>query len=404
MPPKYLEKIKNQSQPALNLRVVIQSIFPGLLENFVAQVGVKLVNANLSEIDPILQARTEELFDQQIGSPKEWKKANCFTLAHDSIKHVSGRIVFGENLVDRPDFKGPMGRYATRLVGFGMLARRLNFFPFNKIMIFITGLILEKDLAVVTRFVAEEVAKRQQLTDDSKKPFDCIQWAMEQDIPESEKTPRLIAERLAFATSGMINTPPGTMMTMFYDAAFHTDFVNEIREEMTQILAEDGNGWVESSIAKMKKLEAFVQESLRFSPSLGPLTCWRMVMCEKFKFDDDLTLPKDSIMTFPTYWMRNDPDTYDEPDKFDPMRFQRLRDASGGKEDLNSDHRFGYGRQGCPGRFYATRMMKLIIAVMIFRYDIRFAGGNPPAKPESYDIEPFFHPTWNVDLEFRVRQ
>ncbi|KAL4862292.1 hypothetical protein BDV12DRAFT_203196 [Aspergillus spectabilis] len=400
----YVELAYQKASPA----PIHVSVFPGLLENFVAQVGVKLVNANLSEIDPILQGRTAEFFNKEIGSPKQWKRVNVSTIVHDVVKHVSGRIVFGENLVDNPAFFKPMGRYSTRLVGFGMFARRLNIWPLNRIMIYICSWILERDLAVVTRFVAEEVAKRQQQKPDSKKPFDCIQWAMEQDIPDSQKTPRLIAERLAYATSGMINTPPGTLMTLFFDAAYHRDFVDEIRTEIAEILAEDGNGWVETSISKMKKLEAFIQESLRVSPSLAPLTGWRQVMRDEFRFDDNLVLPKGSICTFPTYYMRNDPDTFEKPEKFDPLRFVKLKEEHGGKEDLNSDaiqHRsllFGYGRQGCPGRFYATRMMKLIVGVMISRYDIRYAGGDRE-KPVSWDIEPFFHPDTSIELEFRAR-
>ncbi|KAL5341065.1 cytochrome P450 [Aspergillus crustosus] len=380
-----------------------------MLENFVAQVGVKLVNANLSEIDPILQDRTDDYFDRTIGKPKAWKSINAAQLSRDIVQHVSGRIVFGENLVDDPAFFEPMGRYAMRLVGFGMLARRLNFWPVKNVMRFVCQRILKRDLAIVTRFVAEEVAKRRKMGPDTKKPFDSIQWAMEQDIPEDQKTPALIAERLAFATSGMINTPPGTVQTLFFDAAFYREYVEEIRTEIHEVLAADGNGWVETSIAKMKKLEAFVQESLRLSASLAPLTGWREVMRDEFRFDDGFALPKGTIMTFPTYYMRTDPNTFDEPDRFDPLRFEKLKEQNDGKEDLNSDairHRsllFGYGRQGCPGRFYATRMMKLMTAVMISRYDIRFAGGDRATTPDSGDIEPFFHPDTSVELEFRAR-
>ncbi|KAL4943508.1 hypothetical protein BDV06DRAFT_211001 [Aspergillus oleicola] len=379
--------------------------FPGLLDNFVAQVASKLVNVYLSEIDPLLQSRTEHLLDRDIGAPKQWKSVNANKLSHDLVDHVSGRLVFGENLVDNTAFREPMTRYSHRLVAHGLLGRRFNIWPLSPLFARYLQWQLERDLAIVARFVGDEVSKRrqqQQQDPNGKKPFDCIQWAMEQDIPEHQKTPEAIAQRLAFATSGMISTPPGTLLSFFFDIASQKSFVDEIRTEIAQVLKEDGKGWVETSIAKMKKLESFCQESIRTSSSLAPLTGWRLVTSDSFRFDDSLTLPKGSIITFPTRHMRMSPDTFESPDNFDGHRFMKIKEEQGGKDDLASDGKFGYGRQACPGRFYAQRMMKVIIGVMISRYDIRYAGGDRE-RPESWDIEPFLIGDTTVDLELKVR-
>ena len=35
---------------------------------------------------------------------------------------------------------------------------------------------------------------------------------------------------------------------------------------------------------------------------------------------------------------------------------------------------FGYGRHACPGRFFATNEIKMIVAKMILDYDIKMPG------------------------------
>ena len=36
---------------------------------------------------------------------------------------------------------------------------------------------------------------------------------------------------------------------------------------------------------------------------------------------------------------------------------------------------FGYGRHACPGRFFATNEIKMIVAKMVLDYDIGMPGG-----------------------------
>ncbi|KAL4954055.1 hypothetical protein BDW69DRAFT_183890 [Aspergillus filifer] len=226
----------NQNQSALNLWAAIHMIFPGLLDNFVAQLSSKLVNVYLSEIDPLLQSRTEHLLDRDIGAPKQLKSINANKLSHDLVDHLSGRIVFGENLVDNTAFREPMTRYSHRLVAHGLLGRRFNIWPLSPLFARYLQWQLKQDLAIVARVVGDEVSKRrrqQQQDPNGKKPFDCIQWAMEQDIPEDQKTAEAIAQRLAFATSGMISTPPGTLLSFFFDVASQKSVVEKTKQTIS---------------------------------------------------------------------------------------------------------------------------------------------------------------------------
>ncbi|KAL2795776.1 hypothetical protein BJX66DRAFT_301342 [Aspergillus keveii] len=124
----------------------------------------------------------------------------------------------------------------------------------------------------------------------------------------------------------MINTPPTTLMNLVFDAAAQGGCIEEIHNEVAGILAQDGNGWVDTSICKMKKLDSFVHESLRLSTFPVALTGWRVVICNNgFDFGDGLVLPRGSSFTFPTLNMRLDSDTFEQAEVFDGLRFCRMQ-------------------------------------------------------------------------------
>lgn len=82
---------------------------------------------------------------------------------------------------------------------------------------------------------------------------------------------------------------------------------------------------------------------------------------------------------------------YENPHQFDGLRFYRMRQRPGeenkhlyysvGKNDLS----FGYGRHACPGRYLGHLNIKLILAELLTRYDLKMVPGLSRAK--SFDFE-----------------
>jgi cytochrome P450 len=74
-----------------------------------------------------------------------------------------------------------------------------------------------------------------------------------------------------------------------------------------------------------------------------------------------------------------DPTLYANPDKFDPYRYIAAREANAHSNyhvSLTSSHMgFGYGVHACPGRFLATNMIKIALAIMVVKYDWRVWEG-----------------------------
>lgn len=110
------------------------------------------------------------------------------------------------------------------------------------------------------------------------------------------------------------------------------------------------------------------------------------------------------ILEVPHYAVSHDEETFPEPEKFDGLRFYRMRERSetfnsklgGGSKSTSSVESaahnqfvsvspnsltFGYGRHACPGRFFAANEIKMIVARALLTYDIRNAGESAERYP-----------------------
>lgn len=78
-----------------------------------------------------------------------------------------------------------------------------------------------------------------------------------------------------------------------------------------------------------------------------------------------------------------DPEITPNPDVFDGLRYYKMRENNnieGHKyqyvnlDDFNMN--FGAGRYACPGRFFASMELKLLLAQLLLKFDFQF----PPGK------------------------
>ena len=74
-----------------------------------------------------------------------------------------------------------------------------------------------------------------------------------------------------------------------------------------------------------------------------------------------------------------DPSIYPNPEKFDGYRFFNLRESGNKSTSLTTSSvqhiAFGIGKPVCPGRFFAANELKVAIAQIILKYDIRLEKG-----------------------------
>lgn len=103
-----------------------------------------------------------------------------------------------------------------------------------------------------------------------------------------------------------------------------------------------------------------------------------------------------------------DPTIYPDPDKFDAARFARLREREGEKNrhqyvslspNLLS---FGHGQFSCPGRFFASNEIKIVLIFLLLKYDIRYVPDKRP--PKVFTIEAISGVGRKIEVQVRRRQ
>lgn len=112
------------------------------------------------------------------------------------------------------------------------------------------------------------------------------------------------------------------------------------------------------------------------------------------------------------YWRARDPEIFDGGAEFRPWRWLELRETAerAGKSvtpwlatSTSPDNlHWGYGRNACPGRFMAAAEIKLILAWILWHFDICFPYGQSK-RPESVFIDERVVPSRMQEVGFRSR-
>lgn len=110
------------------------------------------------------------------------------------------------------------------------------------------------------------------------------------------------------------------------------------------------------------------------------------------KLSNGLELSPGVIVQCNTGVLSEAPESWGDPYAFDGFRFYNLRSKP---EDAHKyqfpsisleSMEFGLGKDACPGRFFATNQIKIILAHMIFHYDL--ALENPEqGRPKNFMFE-----------------
>jgi len=134
---------------------------------------------------------------------------------------------------------------------------------------------------------------------------------------------------------------------------------------------------------------------------------------QRVTLHDGFELKPGTRIVFPAQSIHFDPMNYENAREFQPFRFAATGPCECALDGLPKevgrlkaeapDEKylpFGYGKQSCPGRFFALRVVKLILGRLIYEYDIKSAGSLPPS-PTSGSMEGFFLPTKKLDISLK---
>ncbi|KAG6327662.1 hypothetical protein ID866_11427, partial [Astraeus odoratus] len=245
--------------------------------------------------------------------------------------------------------------------------------------------------------------ERQKHVDDlgvgyANKANDCLQWLLDEG---KEDDLSVLAERLlsiCFAANistvhGLsyymvlsINMFHGQICTQaLYRLVVNTQYIQPLREEVQAAIEK--YGWKREALGKMCKLDSLLKETMRLE-GVTP-TINRKALKDITLFDGTY-IPKGTLLSVSTAAVHRDGSVYRNPETFDPFRFsctQASEECSARQQltAVNDDWlAFGYGKHACPGRFFASTLMKTVLAHILLYYDVKLEGNSP--SPQSICI------------------
>ncbi|KAI1814156.1 cytochrome P450 [Poronia punctata] len=223
-----------------------------------------------------------------------------------------------------------------------------------------------------------------------------------------------MTKRLSLANFGSMHQTSIQVVNMLLnilssDAEFNT--VALLRDEISRVVYATGNNenaWTKSKVAAMTRADSAARETMRTHP-FGSRSVNRTIVAEGVVTEDGIPLPKGANVSVLSYWSQNDSDVVENPEKFDPFRYSRIREAAemnnnnnnNNNTDNNNNNKntnlgqlsfvslgpqhlsFSYGKHACPGRFLVDFELKMVIAHMLRNYDIELAPEHNGKRPEN---------------------
>ncbi|RWA07699.1 hypothetical protein EKO27_g7406 [Xylaria grammica] len=132
------------------------------------------------------------------------------------------------------------------------------------------------------------------------------------------------------------------------------------------------------AINELFRVDSALRESMRMS-GVFVTNLFRDVTTGELDIGNGIRVGPGIRTTFPTQNIHLDPDNYENPQEYDALRFSRpFEDAKGHVEERElvttttpTFLPFSYGRNACPGRWFAAQVIKQALAYIVQNYNVK---------------------------------
>ncbi|KAF2501141.1 putative cytochrome P450 [Lophium mytilinum] len=409
--PQYIDELRNLEDVshARAIAKMVNAHYPGLEAFYefgygegIVQDAVKLkLTQALGGVTQPLSDETALTLQESFTDNKEWHSINPQQVLLNGVARVSSRLFLGDKLCRDPAWLKITTTYTTYVAA---TVFQLNSYPaiFRRIVApYLTKVqALTQQVSDARGLIGKVLKDRASLKARGEKPeyVDAIEWC--QDVAQGRHYDPVYAQlTLSFVA---IHTTADMITQLMFDLAQFPEYIQPLREEVIAVLGKDG--WKKTSLYNMKLLDSAMKESQRLRPIND--TALRRIVIKKIKLSDGTILRPGQVFAASStqHW---DPEIYPDADKFVADRFLKMR-AQPGKENVGQfvttspNHLgFGHGDHACPGRFFASNEIKIIMCHILLKYDWKLPAGQTP--------KPFVH-GWHLaadhktNLEIRRRE
>ncbi|KXN74926.1 cytochrome P450 [Conidiobolus coronatus NRRL 28638] len=209
--------------------------------------------------------------------------------------------------------------------------------------------------------------------EDSKDLLSTLLRETEKNHEDPLTDEELVYNMNVFFAAGHDTTSSALACGMYY-LAKNPIFQEKLRNEVLQALGTSSASDKitvpeESQIKEMNYLGLFIKEVMRLNP---PISQVFRGLTEDYSIpDDDVILPKGTIINLPIYAIHHDPKIYPNPEEFNPERFLN------GKYDTDVYMPFGGGSRMCVGFNFSLMEQKVFFIMLLQKFIIEIMPDNP---------------------------
>lgn len=364
---------------------------------------------NLGSFVGVIESELAFAMDKEI--PKDldvWKNVSLYHIVLRIVSRISARVFLGNPACRNEEWLDTSIQYTENVFGTVMLLRRLPKFVHPIVAHCLPSYWhLHSNLRTAKRIISPMVNQRradQAKNDPSyEKPNDLLQWMMDA-ANENDGQPDKLSHRQLLLSLASIHTTTMSAAHAMYDLCAHPEYFEPLRQEALEVLREDG-GWKKTTLNKMRKLDSFLKESQRINPP--SLLAFNRIVSKDLTLSDGTALPKGTHFGMPAAAILQDTENEPNADQFDGFRYykKRMNPAEANKHqfamtDNNSLH-FGHGKYSCPGRFFASNEIKIIMAHLLIEYEFQYPEG--ATRPRNLTADENLYPDPSARLLMRRR-
>ena len=184
-----------------------------------------------------------------------------------------------------------------------------------------------------------------------------------------------VVDHMNFLMMAAHDTITSSATSLLWLLAKHPEWQDKLRAEVETVTGGvDADGRVRDlayeDLGKLELTEMAFKEALRFIP---PVPSMPRRALRDFEYGG-YRIPAGTPVGINIHWTHHSEDYWDEPEKFDPMRFT--------PEKVKARHKyawvpFGGGAHMCLGLHFAYMQVKILMAQLLPRYRVDLVGGDP---------------------------
>lgn len=229
---------------------------------------------------------------------------------------------------------------------------------------------LDRALAEVHAYARARIANaRARLREaDGEAPRNALEALLMNQQEQGLSEQDIVANVITLLLAGEDTTSNSLAWTMLYLAA-NRPLQQRMHERALAKLGDSEVCPSHECLHGLDDFEPLALEALRLRPVV-PFVSFTAIRDTVL---DGVALPAGTMMFFLNRPAMLDPANFDHPERYDPARWRRERDAPGSVHESRAFVQFGAGPRVCPGRHLATLEMRLVLSMLLRHFEVELA-------------------------------